>query len=698
MSSLKDKFYNFIVRKNERVRIEYESYVNSHLEEHHKNRMKHWQILMKINWHYRILRKTTPLVLDNKSSLATSKSTSKSTSKAFCRTPLLINNPNCFSESQLTKRDQPHWMVMSLITYDVISFDIFDTLVLRPFDNPKSVFMLIGQKLGVSGFRNIRINAEKEARDIKEAEFGNREINIYDIYNIIAVKTGIDVEYGVQTELQVEIDMCYANPYMKRVYDILLYQNKKIILTSDMYLPSDMLRKILISCGYEGYDDLIVSCENSANKSGGMLYEYVKKKHCGRGERIIHIGDNINGDVNKAKEHNVDVVFYSNCCQVGAPYRPCDMSVLIGSAYRGIVNNHLHNSVRLYSPQYEHGFTVGGIFVTGYVNWVHEYTRIRNIDKIVFVSRDGDIYKKVYDRFFNDIKSEYIYWSRIASEFTTVKYERMSFINRFINEKISYSNPVFIGEMFKLIGIDFLIKRLSKYSLDADLPISNDTRKPLTNFIADNWDDIVAALENRHTNYMDYLKKAIGNSKHVALVDVGWTGTNICKLKMLIEKELGVLADCLLAGFTSVSGCYLELDHTITPYVFSCQTNKSEFNAHHVSKKPINNLFEIISQATYPSFCGIENGKFEFDLPEVENYQAINEIHQGILDFSDLWMKCFSSYKYMYNISGYDAYAPFKHRIEDLRYFKMFFGNFTVATKVLFNDNNGKLETISNII
>lgn len=177
MSSLKDKFYNFIVRKNERVRIEYESYVNSHLEEHHKNRMKHWQILMKINWHYRILRKTTPLVLDNKSSLATS----KSTSKAFCRTPLLINNPNCLSESQLTKRDQPHWMVMSLITYDVISFDIFDTLVLRPFDNPKSVFMLIGQKLGVSGFRNIRINAEKEARDIKEAEFGNREINIYDI-------------------------------------------------------------------------------------------------------------------------------------------------------------------------------------------------------------------------------------------------------------------------------------------------------------------------------------------------------------------------------------------------------------------------------------------------------------------------------------------------------------------------------------
>lgn len=84
---------------------------------------------------------------------------------------------------------------MSLITYDVISFDIFDTLVLRPFDNPKSVFMLIGQKLGVLGFRNIRINAEKEARDIKEAEFRNREINIYDIYNIIAVKTGIDVEY-----------------------------------------------------------------------------------------------------------------------------------------------------------------------------------------------------------------------------------------------------------------------------------------------------------------------------------------------------------------------------------------------------------------------------------------------------------------------------------------------------------------------
>ena len=72
------------------------------------------------------------------------------------------------------------------------------------------------------------------------------------------------------------------------------------------------------------------------------------------------------------------------------------MSELIGSFYAGIANTHLHNGLYKYSPYYEYGFIYGGLYVLGYVNWIHQSTGERCREVIIFV-RDGDIYMKVYN-------------------------------------------------------------------------------------------------------------------------------------------------------------------------------------------------------------------------------------------------------------------------------------------------------------
>ena len=54
---MKDAWYDFFVRKNEWIRREYERYVIEHIEEHDKLRFLHWLVLLRLNWHYRILRK-----------------------------------------------------------------------------------------------------------------------------------------------------------------------------------------------------------------------------------------------------------------------------------------------------------------------------------------------------------------------------------------------------------------------------------------------------------------------------------------------------------------------------------------------------------------------------------------------------------------------------------------------------------------
>ena len=57
MRKIKDKLYDYFVRKNERVRYEYERYVIEHIEEHKRHRIRHIILLLKLNWFYRVLHK-----------------------------------------------------------------------------------------------------------------------------------------------------------------------------------------------------------------------------------------------------------------------------------------------------------------------------------------------------------------------------------------------------------------------------------------------------------------------------------------------------------------------------------------------------------------------------------------------------------------------------------------------------------------
>ena len=84
------------------------------------------------------------------------------------------------------------------------------------------------------------------------------------------------------------------------------------------------------------------------------------------------------------------------------------------------------------------------------------------------------------------------------------------------------------------------------------------------------------------------------------------------------------------------------------------------------------------------------------DIPEIENYNSILEIHKGITDFCEKYRDIFKVDDYMYNISGYDAYLPFRMAIRDTTYFNNNFPDFVFVRDV--GGDNIKLETIRDII
>ena len=85
--------------------------------------------------------------------------------------------------------------------------------------------------------------------------------------------------------------------------------------------------------------------------------------------------------------------YYPNVNRNALLYRSYDMSAVVGGAYRGIVNNKLYNGTEQSPMEYEYGYIYGGLFVLGYCNFIHTYAREHGIDKLLFLSRDGDIFK-----------------------------------------------------------------------------------------------------------------------------------------------------------------------------------------------------------------------------------------------------------------------------------------------------------------
>lgn len=128
--------------------------------------------------------------------------------------------PCAESESVLANRDRKSVSetVSFLMQYEVISFDIFDTLIFRPFSEPTDLFFFLGEKTGILDFKRLRMQAEAEARTQKYKEEKHYEIKLSDIWSRLENEIGVTKEQGMQMEQALEMEFCYANPFMQQVF------------------------------------------------------------------------------------------------------------------------------------------------------------------------------------------------------------------------------------------------------------------------------------------------------------------------------------------------------------------------------------------------------------------------------------------------------------------------------------------------
>ena len=295
----------------------------------------------------------------------------------------------------------------------IVSFDVFDTLVIRPYIKAEQLFDYIEDSYQCAGFSDARKNAESTAR--KQL---NKEVNIDEIYSFIPdnYKSLKDIE------IELEINECHTNPLIRPLYEKAKELGKRIIVVSDMYLPETVIKEILKANNYE-MDQIYVSCDHDKTKGSGKLFKYVTEQEKAKETDFIHFGDNYISDYSEAINSGFEayqtpkIVDYILSDKRYAYLNTFlnTSNTLSASIYLSLVSEYLSAGQHQFFEYL--GYLLGGPLALGYLNFICKEANKNSIDQLLFVSRDGYILKELYEEYFKDnynIDSQYAYLSRAA--------------------------------------------------------------------------------------------------------------------------------------------------------------------------------------------------------------------------------------------------------------------------------------------
>lgn len=567
-------------------------------------------------------------------------------------------------ESSLFRRESPEQLAARLAAYDVVTFDVFDTLLLRPLARPEDAFYLLGARLGYPDLRRLRIQAEEEARRRKELAAGSREVTLEEIWAVLAPETGLSPEEGMAAERRLEFDLCRANPYFLPVVAALRRQGKTLAVLSDMYLEEETVTALLDRCGFGTFDACLVSGERGSSKSGGGLYRLARKL-LGPGRACAHVGDDPWADQRQAEAAGWAAFPYRNVHRAGAPYRAEDMSPIVGSLYRGLVNMRLHNGAELHSRAWEYGYVYGGLFAVGYCRFVERLRRELGADRLLFLSRDGAVLLRVYQRLYpaEGERAVYARWSRLAAAKITADRFRGEYFRRFLTHKAGQGFS--LGQVLESMELTPLLPGLcGALGAGPGTELTHKNAPLVKSYLVERWDQVLACCEGCRQAGGAYYRTLLAGCQKALAVDIGWAGSGAVMLDWAVNRlwGLGCPVFGAVAGANSRRSPEWDamepfwLTGRVRSYLYSSGENRDLWQSHDPGAG--HNLFwELLLGAPEGNLTGF-GPKGPILGPPPPHSETIRAIHRGILDFTGDFLALEARLGLTLPISGRDAYAP----------------------------------------
>lgn len=482
--------------------------------------------------------------------------------------------------------------------HDIISFDIFDTLLIRPYVKPTDLFLHIEKLYKIKGFYKNRIMAEKLARG-KYIDY--EEITLNQIYE------EIDDKYKRFKEIEIELEerILTIHKENKEIYDYALSLGKKIIIVSDMYLPKEVIEKILIKNNYTNYYKLYLSSDLMLTKASGNLYKYIINDLNVKPSTIMHLGDNYHSDFENARLYGIDAFFIEKI-----------IDIFLKSNIRAEKLLHNENDKKENSNKKENNYWRNFEFIYGcpvvfsYMNWLKKQIIKENTKEVLFVARDGYSLKKVFDIIKPEyIKTHYIYAPRI----------------------IYY----LIALDFKYYNLGDSVKSVLEYYKDKDEYLQKNT--PNINSAIEGYKFILSNIEiyknlakQEYQNYKEYIEKFNIDKDNIGIVDTG-------SLFKTSQKTIS-----LFLGEENIIGYYWILFKN--KYYKSNQYKAKSFEKKEKSKILDWNLTEFLITSSEPPIKNIVDSKPVYSIPskyEQKRMEIYEYISERIVEFSKIAKNCF---------------------------------------------------------
>ena len=507
--------------------------------------------------------------------------------------------------------------------YDVVSFDIFDTLLMRKVLFPGDVFEIVGKKLGHKYHFDFAVERKEAEKDLLSKGFNPK---IEEIYNNLARKYNLSKDEKmelIEIEIETERKVLIPRKKMQDIFFLCKKLEKKIYLVSDMYLTKGYLENILSPLGFNGYEDIIVSCEYGISKEDGLfsiLKEQIGDKSC------IHIGDNLKADVEAPMKHNIESFYImsaremlENSVQDNLLSNVLDLEkrILLGIYISEIFNNPFCMYGTKGKPVVDRDISMGYSFIApiiyGFINWMSQELEKSNIDYILFGARDGFLIQKLYSLY---CKSMNI--SEIPNAYILVSRRNISMC--------ALENEEDIIEMVQIYDGDSKRIALDLFGI-SELELANVTLEEKEDILQ--YQNMIKRHAKKEKKlYLEYLQKYISDENiQIAFFDFMSKGTCHQKLEKVLDRKL-------LGIYFQKSNTKEKAKNSLD-YISFCKAT-SAFEKDYAVFKYCDFLETIVTDPN-PSFWGFDSEGKKYFYPEKRSkkeLELLEEFHQDILRYT----------------------------------------------------------------
>lgn len=432
----------------------------------------------------------------------------------------------------------------------VVSFDIFDTLLIRYVEHPEDLFLHLDDHPAFQALKlaapvsRLRKAAEAHARHAARELTKSSEVNLEEIYGAFCDLNELSRDLApslVEAEEQIERRLCVANKSIVDLYKRACAAAKRVVYVSDMYHRASFLTSLLQENGFAvAPGRVFVSSEYRGNKYEGTLFRKVIEQLAVRPEEILHVGDHPLSDYQAAKRLGLRALLHPCRAASEHPSPAANPATAALQSYRRGMSRAADCNFAEKSFYWRIGYRTYGPLLAGFCQWLGTKLREDGVKQAWFVLRDGEILAKIFKVLFSDDEGR--------PKVSTLLLSRRALLLPILIAAPDYAFPMLLNSTAAM-SIRGLCERLG---LDAEPLAAEIARSGFRsldtvvdypqrlNLFATNR-TLQEALGKRclreRSALLEFLQQeGVLNAQNIALVDVGWCGTIQTALQVVLAE------------------------------------------------------------------------------------------------------------------------------------------------------------------